>query len=246
MSESHGGPLVDPADVPGWLRPLVERTAHLDAHLFGARQADPPAWARPAAVLILFGHGDAGPDVLLLRRADGLNAHPGQVAFPGGAVDAADDGPLAAALRESVEEVGVHPNGIRPVAILPELHVPHSGFRVTPIVAHWHAPSPVAPVDPAETAAVARVPISWLADPAHRFQVGFGGRGATPAFVVPGMLVWGFTGVLLSRVLDLAGWTREWDRADVRGLDEAWLAATETEPVAGFEPPGATCGQGLG
>jgi hypothetical protein len=60
------------------------------------------------------------------------------------------------------------------------------------------------------------------------------------------MLVWGFTGVLLSGVLDLAGWAREWDDRDVRGLDEAWRAATATGPVAGFEPPGATCGQGLG
>lgn len=246
MSESRGGPLVDPADVPDWLCPLVERIAHPDAGRFDARRTDPPAAARPAAVLILFGYGDTGPDVLLLRRADGLNAHPGQVAFPGGALDATDDGPLDAALRESVEEVGVLPDGIRPVAILPELYVAHSGFRVTPIVAHWQAPSPVAPVDLAETAAVARVPISWLADPAHRFRVGIAGRGATPAFLVPGMLVWGFTGVLLSGVLDLGGWAREWDDGDVRGLDEAWLAATETEAMAGFEPPGATCGQGLG
>jgi 8-oxo-dGTP pyrophosphatase MutT (NUDIX family) len=244
VSEHGYGPLVDPAEAPGWLRALVERTDGLDATHFGWRRADPPAQARPAAVLILLGNDTAGPDVLLLRRADGLNSHPGQVAFPGGAVDATDDGPLDAAIREAVEEVGVLPEGIRPVAMLPELYVAHSGFRVTPIVAHWHAPSPVAPVDPAETAAVARVPVSWLTDPAHRIRVSVAGRSATPAFLVPGMLVWGFTGLLLSGVLDLAGWGRDWDDREVRDLDEAWQVAGNIGEVAGVEPPDVTSGRG--
>ena len=56
-------------------------------------------------------------------------------------------------------------------------------------------------------------------------------RRATPAFLVPGMLVWGFTAGLLSGLLDLAGWSRRWDRDDVRGLDEAWRAAEEADDV---------------
>lgn len=244
MSEHACGPLVDPAEVPGWLRALVERTDGLDATHFGWQRAHPPAQARPAAVLILFGNNATGPDVLLLRRADGLNSHPGQVAFPGGGVDATDDGPLAAAIREAVEEVGVLPEGIRPVAMLPELYVAHSGFRVTPIVAHWHAPSPVSPVDPAETAAVARVPVSWLTDPAHRIRVSVAGRRAAPAFLVPGMLVWGFTGLLLSGVLELAGWAREWDEREVRDLDEAWRVTETIGELTGAHPPEPTCGRG--
>lgn len=245
MSRHVPGPLVDTADVPEWLRPLVERTAHIDVEHFGWPRTLPPGDAREAAVLILFGENDLGggtaggdgsgadaePDVLLLRRADSLNSHPGQVAFPGGALDPGDRDAVDAALREAAEEVGVLSSGIRPVATLPELHVAHSGFRVTPVLAHWQESSPVAPVDPAETAAVARVPISWLTDPANRLHVVLGGGRKTPAFLVPGMLVWGFTGGLLSGVLDLAGWSRGWNRRDVRELDEAWRATEEAEDV---------------
>ncbi|MEV0053755.1 NUDIX domain-containing protein [Saccharopolyspora shandongensis] len=225
------GPLVDPAELPDWLRGLVERSADLDPGHFGWPRENPPAEARPAAVLVLFGEGADGPDVLLLRRADGLSSHPGQVAFPGGSLDDVDRGPVDAALREAVEEVGLRPEGVRPVATLPELHVAHSGFRVTPVLAHWAEPSPVSPVDPGETAAVARVPISWLTDPANRLRVELTGRHASPAFLVPGMLVWGFTGGLLSGLLDLAGWSRRWNRSDVRELDEAWRAAEEAEDI---------------
>lgn len=231
MSGSESGPLVDPAEVPDWLRPLVAGSVGLRGRDFGWPREHPPSSARPAAVLVLLGEDEHGPDVLLLRRADGLNSHPGQVAFPGGAVDPGDDGPVGAALREAEEEVGVRPAGIRPVATLPELHVPHSGFRVTPVVGHWLEPTPVAAVDPGETAAVARVPVCWLTDPDNRIRVGSPGRHATPAFLVPGMLVWGFTAALLSGVLDLAGWARGWDRDDVRGLEEAWLAAEEADDV---------------
>lgn len=231
MSRDGTGPLVDPAELPEWLGPLVERTGELAPDHFGWPHDRPPRRARAAAVLILFGEGPDGPDVLLLRRADGLNSHPGQVAFPGGALEDADRGPVDAAVREAVEEVGVLPSGIKPVAMLPELHVAHSGFRVTPVLAHWCEPAPVAPVDAAETAAVARVPISWLTNPANRIRVELGDRGAGPAFLVPGMLVWGFTGGLLSGLLDLAGWSTGWNRGDVRELDEAWHAAEEADDV---------------
>ncbi|MGW1682598.1 NUDIX hydrolase [Saccharopolyspora sp. NPDC002376] len=223
--------LVDPAALPEWLQPLVERAAELNPGHFGWPRENPPSDARPAAVLILFGEGVNGPDVLLLRRADGLNSHPGQVAFPGGSIDDVDRGPVDAALREAVEEVGLRPEGVRPLVTLPELHVQHSGFRVTPVLAHWAEPSPVSPVDPGETAAVARVPISWLTDPANRLRVELTGRHASPAFLVPGMLVWGFTGGLLSGLLDLAGWAQRWNRGDVRELDEAWRAAEEAEDI---------------
>ncbi|RRO15191.1 CoA pyrophosphatase [Saccharopolyspora rhizosphaerae] len=213
------------------MRTLVKRTADLDPGHFGWPKGSPPRSARPAAVLILLGEDEHGPDVLLLRRAEGLDKHPGQVAFPGGSLDDEDRGPVDAALREAVEEVGVQPEGIRPVATLPELHVPHSGFRVTPVLAHWREPSPVAPVDPGETAAVARVPISWLSDPENRMRVRLTSGFAGPAFLVPGMLVWGFTGGLLAGLLELAGWARHWDRSDVRGLDEAWRAAEEADDV---------------
>lgn len=151
------GPLTTPSEVPEWLRPLVESSAKVDSTAF-TRVTPPPYDARRAAVLMLFGIGEHGPDVLLLRRADTLGSHAGQVAFPGGGAEEGED-PVATALREAEEETGVLPEGIHPVAVFPELYVPVSRFAVTPVLAHWHQPSPVRPVDPAETAAVARVPI---------------------------------------------------------------------------------------
>ncbi|MFE2750421.1 NUDIX hydrolase [Actinosynnema sp. NPDC059335] len=216
--------LVDPDDVPEWMRGLVKATADIDARAFTRLTPPPDGSGRPAAVLMLFGEGPNGPDVLLLRRADTLGSHPGQVAFPGGAADPTDDGPVDTALREAFEETGVLREGVRPVATLPRLYVPVSRFVVTPVLAHWDAPSPVAPVDPAETAAVARVPIAHLADPANRFRVSHPSGFVGPAFSAPGMLVWGFTAGLLDGLLALGGWERPWDTADVRDLDVARAA----------------------
>lgn len=218
------GPLVDPDGVPAWLRGLVTATGALEPDAF-RRFSRPTADARDAAVLILLGEQDHhGPDVLLQLRADGTNAHSGQVAFPGGAAEQTDDGPVATALREAVEETGVDPSGVRPVALLPKLHIPVSGFHVTPVLAHWERPSRVWAVDSAETQAVARVPIELLSDPANRFQVRHPSGFVGPAFAVPGMLVWGFTAGLLTMVLGIGGWDRPWDTADVRDLDMAWRA----------------------
>jgi 8-oxo-dGTP pyrophosphatase MutT (NUDIX family) len=216
------GPLVDPMDVPPWMSKLVEATRDTDNGAF--RRWGPPADAavRDAAVLILLGEGPDGPDVLLLLRSDALGSHAGQVAFPGGKTDDGDDGPVGTALREAVEETGVLPEGVRPVAVMPPLYVDVSGYLVTPVLAHWRESSPVRAVDPAETAAVARVPLDHLADPANRFRVRHPRGFVGPAFSAPGMLVWGFTAGLLAGVLALGGWERPWDQADVRELDVAW------------------------
>lgn len=216
----------EPGDVPEWMHGLLKATAEIDARAFTRVSPPPPGTGRPAAVLVLFGEGPDGPDVLLLRRADTLGSHPGQVAFPGGAADPTDVDPVDTALREAFEETGVLREGVRPLAALPELYVPVSGFVVTPVLAYWAEPSPVAPVDPAETAAVARVPIAHLADPANRFRVSHPSGYIGPAFSAPGMLVWGFTAGLLNGLLALGGWERPWDTSDVRDLDLA-LRATE-------------------
>jgi 8-oxo-dGTP pyrophosphatase MutT (NUDIX family) len=231
------GPLVPTASVPEWLRPLVSGSADLTTMAL-TRMPNPPAGVgRQAAVLILIGEDflgpGAGPDVLLLRRSDGLPSHPGQVAFPGGASDEGDEGPVATALREAAEEVGVDPTGVRPVALWPELFIPPSSFKVTPVLAHWLRPSAVAPVDLAETAAVARVPITDLTDPANRFKVRHPSGWVGPAFALPGMLVWGFTGGLLAALLMLAGWARPWDETDVRELAEAWRQVERSRPEVG-------------
>ena len=230
------GPLVPVDSVPEWLRPLVAGTASIDQGTFRRLSPNNGVPGRAASVLMLFGHGPAGPDVLLLRRADTLGSHAGQVAFPGGAADPTDDGPIATALREAVEEVGLDPAGVRPVALLPRLFVPVSGFDVTPVLAEWTTPSAVRAVDPAETAAVARVPVAHLADPAHRIVVRHPSGFSSPGYLFPGMLIWGFTAGLLTALLTVGGWDRPWDGTDVRDLDAAWRAAESLTPPDGSLP----------
>ena len=186
--------------------------------------------ARAAAVLILFGTLDAVPavhaaasvpadlDVLLLSRADTLRAHPGQIAFPGGRVDPGDAGPVAAALREAQEETGLDPAGVSVIGTLPRVPLAYSRHLVTPVVAWWERPTPVRPVDVAESTAVFRAPVADLVDPARRAITRIHRDGRTwsgPAFLVPHAsgvhVVWGFTAMLLDGMFDRLGWSEPWD-----------------------------------
>lgn len=233
------GPLVDPASVPDWLTPLVEGTVGLDLSPF-QRPLPLGVSERDAAVLVLLANTEAhGPDVLLLRRADTLGSHAGQVAFPGGGAEPGDAGPVGTALREAVEEVGLDPPGVRPVALLPRLVVPVSGFRVAPVIAQWTHPSRVRAVDPAETAAVARVPIAALVDPANRLRIRHRTGMVLPAYVAPGMLIWGFTASVLTVLLTLGGWDRPWADTVVYDLDAAWQVALDRVPPADGNLPAA-------
>ena len=115
---------------------------------------------------MLFGEGESGPDLLLTERAHDMRSHPGQVSFPGGKVDETDESPVAAALREAQEEVGLDPAGVDVLATLPELWLPPSNFAVTPVLAWWREESPIGVVDPREVHAVLRVPLDRAARPA--------------------------------------------------------------------------------
>lgn len=202
--------------LPTWLDPVVEATTDLDPTAL-SRFLPPDDSGRQSAVLILFGDG---PDVLLIQRAPDMRSHAGQPAFPGGAIDPEDAGPVAAALREAQEETGLDPLGVQVIHELPPLWLPPSNFVVTPVLAYWRQPSPVAAMDPAEVASVHRVPIADLVDPANRVKVrhpsGYIGNG----FTVQGMLVWGFTAGLLDRIMALAGWERPWDSERI--VDIGW------------------------
>ncbi|GAB3656889.1 CoA pyrophosphatase [Actinocorallia lasiicapitis] len=197
--------------IPTWLDRFRERAPLSEVPAF----LRPAPSARPAAVLILFGEGPDGPDVLLLERAATLNKHAGQPAFPGGAIDPEDDGPVAAALREAQEETGVRPEGVTILDVLPELYLSRSDFRITPVAGWWHEPCAVAPGDPGEVASVTRVPLAELVDPANRISLRGPGGFIGPAFEVRSMLVWGFTAGLLSNLLELGGWAVPWDQEKI-------------------------------
>ena len=204
------GVALEGVDLPEWLRPVADAAAGVKGSDL-TRFLPPPTGGRPSAVLMLLGEGAQGPDLLLIERAHDMRSHAGQPAFPGGALEPGDTGPIDAAVREAHEETALDPAGVEPFALLPDLWVPVSDFVVTPVLAWWRDPSPVRVADPTEVASVHRVPIEQLVDPARRMRVrhpsGYVGLG----FDVAGLLVWGFTAGLISGLLDLAGWSRPWD-----------------------------------
>ena len=125
---------------PAWLTELAARAREMRVP---PRLRPPPHGGRSSAVLLLFGDDRGEPDLLIVQRGPHLRRHAGQPAFPGGAIEAGRRGPVGAALREASEEVGVDPAGVEVLAVLPELFIPRSGFRVTPVLAWWREPSPL-------------------------------------------------------------------------------------------------------
>ncbi len=114
---------------------------------------------RAAAVLIAIVPGD-DPQVILTKRASGMKHHPGQIAFPGGKVDASDADVRAAALREAQEEIGLPPEQVEILGQLPD-HETVTGFTVTPFVGLVHGDfQPVS--EPGEVSEVFQVPLSHV------------------------------------------------------------------------------------
>ncbi len=238
--------------IPSWLEPLVDAVRSVRAEDL-SRFLPPDDEGRASAVLILVGDGPAGPDVLLIERAQDLRSHAGQPAFPGGRVDDRDADVVEAALREAEEETGLDPSGVDVLATLPALWLPASGHVVTPVLGWWREPSPVRVVDPEEVARVVRVPVAELVEPANRRRVRHGSGFHGPAFEAGGMFIWGFTAGLLDRLLDLAGWSQPWDDGELVDLPvhvraavmRDWSVRTGT-PLPGpvGDDPGGRTGPG--
>jgi 8-oxo-dGTP pyrophosphatase MutT (NUDIX family) len=158
----------------------------------------PPEPLRPAAVLVGLREHPRGTAVLLTRRQDALRHHAGQISFPGGRVDPGDGGPLAAALRETEEEVGLPMAAIEPVGWL-DAYATITGFHVYPLVARIDPERPLHP-NADEVAEAFEVPLDFLMDPDSARHVRVEWRGRERALVEfhwGGHRIWGATAAML-------------------------------------------------
>lgn len=230
--------------VPTWLGPIRDGAQSISVdHL--TRFMPPDDFdGRTGAVLLLFGEKLTGPDLLLTERAHHMRSHPGQISFPGGAIEPGET-PEEAALREAREETGLDPDGVEVFGRLPELWLPPSNFAVTPVLGWWHKESSVSAVDPDEVHAVFRVPVDALLDPAHRITVRHPSAPdyTSPAFLIGGdheLILWGFTAGIIARLFDFVGWTRSWNTDDVRDLPARMV---QGEPARTTTPPNTRLGE---
>lgn len=118
----------------------------------------------PAAVLIAI-TGRAAPGVLLTQRPTSMRRHAGQVAFPGGRIDPGDDGPIAAALREAEEEIGLARRHVTVIGATDRYHT-GTGFDITPVIGIVPPDLPLTP-NPAEVEDWFEVPLAHLLNPAN-------------------------------------------------------------------------------
>jgi 8-oxo-dGTP pyrophosphatase MutT (NUDIX family) len=177
--------LDDPPSEPGWNHAQI-------TELLG------PGPRRPAAVLVAMIARTQGPSILFTQRTKDLAQHGGQVSFPGGGIESGDAGAIAAALRETREEVGIDAALVRPFGYL-DCFETISGYCVTPVVAQLD-PAYCARPDPREVDEAFEVPLAFFLDPAnlHRRQIhAFGKAREVLEFTHAGHLIWGATASML-------------------------------------------------
>ncbi len=215
-----------PHDLPDWLVPVRDGARVITVHDLTRFQPPAGVEARRGAVLMLFGEGERGPDLLLTERNREMRSHPGQVSFPGGSIDTGESA-VEAALREAEEETGLDPSGVEIIASLPELYLPPSNFAVTPVLGWWHTPSPVSVASPEEVHAVYRVPLVDLVADEHRIAVRHPSGWVGPGFLIgerKDVILWGFTGGIVARLFEFLGWTSELDDPPEHELPAYMLA----------------------
>ena len=175
----------------------------------GDLDLNPEVWRRagvkatkPAAVLVpVIDRGE--PTVLLTLRTAELASHAGQVAFPGGKIEPADESPVAAAMREAREETGLPPTLIEPIGYL-DLYLTFSGFRILPTVARVKPDFTLTP-NPTEVTETFEVPLKFLMTPAnHQRKTRDWSGFARDYYVMPyqNRYIWGITAGILRNLYE--------------------------------------------
>jgi 8-oxo-dGTP pyrophosphatase MutT (NUDIX family) len=174
------------------------------------RPADLPGEPRYGAVLIVLFEEAQRLHSLLIKRCDDLRYHPGQISFPGGRREK-DEDPLACALRETREEIGIEPEALDIAGPLEPAYIIASDFHIHAFVA-WHPGIPVCTPDPREVAAIVPVPLGLLCAPGARTQevkTILGTKRTVPGFSFLEHHIWGATAILLHEIIErlkMAGW----------------------------------------
>jgi 8-oxo-dGTP pyrophosphatase MutT (NUDIX family) len=184
-----------------------------DQNAKGARgdlDLNPEMWVRagvkatkPAAVLVPV-IDRPEPTVLLTLRTAELASHAGQVAFPGGKIDPTDEDPVAAALREAREEIGLAPNLIEPIGYL-DLYLTFSGFRILPTVA-LVKPDFTLSLNPREVVETFEVPLAFVMTPDNHQRKTRDWNGLQRdyyAITFENRYIWGITAGILRNMYDL-------------------------------------------
>jgi 8-oxo-dGTP pyrophosphatase MutT (NUDIX family) len=186
-------PLNDVPTAPGWNHEELE----------GLIDAGP---RRAASVLVALVEREAGLSMLFTRRNDSLSQHAGQVSFPGGGVDVGDADAIAAALRETHEEIGIDAALIHPFGYLDAFET-ISNYCVTPVVA-WLDASYTITVNPSEVAEVFEVPLAFFLDPSNRHALRMNFRGRVRElyeYQYAGQRIWGATAAMLLNLVRRMG-----------------------------------------
>jgi 8-oxo-dGTP pyrophosphatase MutT (NUDIX family) len=160
----------------------------------------------PAAVLIGLLACPEGPHVILTRRNANLKNHPDEISLPGGRIEADDDGPAAAALRETFEEIGVAPQNVELLGCLSPYETV-TGFRVYPFVGWIELPVEFV-LDTDEVAEVFHVPLSFVLDTSNHRCESIVYNGECHRYYVmeyPGRRIWGATASILVRFAQALG-----------------------------------------
>jgi 8-oxo-dGTP pyrophosphatase MutT (NUDIX family) len=173
-------------------RPLADSAVEM------AARAAMPHTLRAAAVLVPIIDRPRAPALLLTARAGHLRHHAGQISFPGGGIEAGDDDVVAAALRETREEIGIDAHYIEPLGFLPD-QIVLTGFRITPVVALVR-PGFSLQIDESEVTEVFEIPLDYIVDERSYTPVRRSLRGVEVTLNdlnYDGRVVWGATAGML-------------------------------------------------